>query len=116
MKSFHWEKGALIGAIVAAVVASLCCVGPLVLLAFGISGAWLGTLTHLPLLRPLGMIVTLLCLSLAFWRLYVMPKRCGVETACAKPALLHIQRIIFWLVTIVLLLLLTFPWYAFLFY
>ncbi len=116
MKKTNWGKDTLIGAIVAAVVASLCCVGPLVLIALGIGGAWASTLTHLEFLRPIAILITLLFLGIAFWKLYITPKRCAIDKPCAKPRLLRVQRIIFWLVTIVLLLLLAFPWYAFLFY
>ena len=116
MKKLNGGKGTLIGAIAAAIVASLCCVGPLVLLALGIGGAWISTLTQLEFLRPIAIIITLLFLVVAFWKLYITPKRCAVDKPCANPKLLRLQRIIFWIVTILLLLLLAFPWYAFLFY
>lgn len=116
MKKINWEKGSLIGAILATVVASLCCVGPLVLLALGVGGAWVSTLTHLEFLRPIGILITLLFLGVAFWKLYITPKRCSIDKPCANPKLLRIQRIIFWIVTALLLLLLAFPWYACLFY
>jgi mercuric ion transport protein len=116
MKKPNWEKGTLIGAMIAAIVASLCCVGPLVLIALGIGGAWISTLTHLEFLRPIGIIITLSFLGIAFWKLYITPKQCSVDKLCANPRLLRVQHIIFWIVTILLLLLLAFPWYAFLFY
>lgn len=34
------EKGSLIAGVLAAIGASVCCVGPLVLLALGIGGSW----------------------------------------------------------------------------
>lgn len=39
MKNPPWTISALGGAIIGALTASLCCIGPLVLLSFGISGA-----------------------------------------------------------------------------
>jgi len=37
----------LIGAISAAIGASICCLGPLVLVGLGFSGAWIGSYRHL---------------------------------------------------------------------
>ena len=37
----------LIGAIASAIIASVCCIGPLVLLLLGVGGAWAGSLTAL---------------------------------------------------------------------
>jgi MerT mercuric transport protein len=43
----------LIAGILSAIGASICCVGPLVLLALGVSGAWIGSLTALEPYRPI---------------------------------------------------------------
>src|SRR6266478_2401528 len=45
-------SGALLVGGVAAVLASTCCLGPLVLVALGSSGAWIGNLTLLEPYRP----------------------------------------------------------------
>lgn len=45
-------RGSLIAGGIAAVVASACCLGPLVLIALGISGAWIGNLAALEPFRP----------------------------------------------------------------
>lgn len=116
MNNTRWTISALGGAIVGAIVASLCCIGPLVLLALGISGAWISTFTQLEFLRPIGSVITLVFLMLAFWRLYLTPQRCSIDKPCAKPGNLRVQRLIFWVITLLLILLLTFPWHAFLFY
>jgi len=112
-----WEsKGALITAIIAGIVASLCCVGPLVLLLLGIGSAWISTLTVFAPWRPVAIVITLLFLGLAFWQLYLRPRSCALGEACAVPSKLRLQRVIFWIVAIILFLLLTIPWYASLFY
>lgn len=116
MKNSWQNKGSLLGAIITAIAASLCCVGPLVLLSLGIGGAWISTLTRLEFLRPIGILLTVIFLFLAFWKLYISPKRCTINKPCAKPENLRVQRTIFWIITVLLLLLLAFPWYAFLFY
>jgi mercuric ion transport protein len=38
----------------AAILASTCCLGPLVLVALGLSGAWIGNLTRLEPYRPIS--------------------------------------------------------------
>jgi mercuric ion transport protein len=46
-------SGALLVGGLAAILASTCCLGPLVLVALGLSGAWIGNLTLLEPYRPL---------------------------------------------------------------
>ncbi|MFN3545171.1 MAG: mercuric transporter MerT family protein [Thiobacillus sp.] len=109
-------KPTLWASALAAIGASLCCVAPLVLVSLGVGGAWLATLTQLEPLRPLFIVVTLGLLALAWHRLYRRAAVCTPGQACADAAVLRRQRLIFWLVAMPLLLLLAFPWYAFLFY
>ncbi|VEB92764.1 putative mercuric transport protein [Citrobacter koseri] len=45
-------RGALFAGGLAAILASACCLGPLVLIALGFSGAWIGNLTVLETLSP----------------------------------------------------------------
>lgn len=40
-------RGALFAGGLAAILASTCCLGPLILVALGFSGAWIGNLTAL---------------------------------------------------------------------
>jgi len=101
---------------VAAFVASVCCVGPLVLLALGIGGAWVANITALEPYRPIFVGVALVFLGLAFRKLYLVPAACAPGEACAVPASRKRQRLVFWLVAIPLLALLGFPWYAPIFY
>ncbi|HEC12759.1 MAG TPA: mercury transporter MerT [Acidiferrobacteraceae bacterium] len=102
----------LVAAALAAIGASLCCVAPLVLLALGIGGAWIGTLTALEPYRPIFIGVVLVFLGLAFYKLYIAPRRCNPNDACAIPGTLRNQRIIFWVVTVILAALVAFPWYG----
>jgi mercuric ion transport protein len=111
------HKGPLIAGALAAIGASICCVGPLVLLGLGISGAWIGNLTALEPYRPVLMGLTLLFLGLAFRKLYLVPQTCVPGTLCADdPHVIKRQRVVFWLVAALLLGLLAVPWFAPLFY
>ena len=109
-------KGSLVAGVLAAIGASVCCVGPLVLLTLGIGGAWVSSLTALEPVRPFFMVVTLLFVCLAFRRLYLIPQVCEPGTPCADPRTVVRQRLIFWLVTVAVAALLAVPLAAPLFY
>ena len=109
-------KGSLVAGMLAAIGASVCCVGPLVLLALGIGGAWIGNLTAFEPYRPLFIGLTLIFLGLAFRKLYLVPEACAPGTPCADPQIPKRQRMVFWSVAVLLLGLLAVPWFAPLFY
>lgn len=109
-------KGAMIGGVLASIGASACCVGPLLLLSLGIGGAWIGTLTRLEPYRPVFMVLVLVFLGLAFRGLYVVPQSCDTEAGCVADRTRHTQRILFWIVSPLLLALVTSPWLLPLFY
>jgi mercuric ion transport protein len=110
------NSGSMIAAAFAAIGASLCCIGPLVLLALGIGGTWISTLTALEPYRPIFMGIALIFLGLAFRKLYLVPQQCAPGDACAMPATRRNQRIIFWIVAALLIALLTFPYYGLVFF
>ncbi|ORE88789.1 mercuric transporter MerT [Oceanococcus atlanticus] len=101
-----------IGAVLAAIGASLCCVAPLVLISIGVGGAWVSSLTALEPYRPILVIATLALLAFSGWQLYRREEDCAPGEACANPAVKRRQRLIFWLITFPVLALLAFPWYA----
>lgn len=110
------SKGSLIASVLAAIGASVCCVGPLVLLTLGIGGTWVGSLTAMEPYRPAFIGLTLLFLGLAFRKLCLTPRTCAPGTPCADPRTIKRQRLAFWIVAILLLGLLAVPWFAPLFY
>ncbi len=110
------DNRSIIAAVIAAVGASVCCVGPLLLLALGIGGTWISSLTALEPYRPVFIGITLVFLFLAFRKLYLLPAACAPGDACAVPATRRNQRLIFWVVTGLLIALLTFPYYGTLFF
>ncbi len=99
-----------------AVIGSVCCVGPLVLLGLGIGGAWVGNRTALETIRPVFIGLTLLFLALAFRRLYLVRQVCAPGTECADPSIIKRQRVLFWPIAVTLIGLLAIPWLAPLFY
>lgn len=109
-------KQTLIASVLAGIGASLCCVAPLALLGLGIGGAWVATLTLFEPVRPIFLGMTLIFIGLSFHKLYLANTACETDKPCTDDAVLHKQRLIFWSVTIPLLGLLAFPWFAPLFY
>ena len=105
-----------VAAALAAIGASLCCVGPLVLLTLGIGGTWISQLTALEPYSPIFSGITLVFLFLAFRKLYLIPRLCAPGDSCALPSTLRNQRIIYWIVTVLLIALLTFPYYGLVFF
>lgn len=98
--------------VLSAVGASACCAGPLVLVALGLGGAWVSGLRALEPLFPFFVAVAVGAFGFAFWRLYVAPRRCAPEVACASPKVLRRQRIAFWATLILAKAMILFPFYA----
>lgn len=112
----HSTLATVIAASLAAIGASLCCIGPLVLLALGIGGTWISNLAALEPYRPVFVVTTLVFLFMAFRKLYLVPRQCVPGDTCAIPTTLRNQRIIFWVVAFILIALLTFPYYGLVFF
>ncbi|HQR70749.1 MAG TPA: mercuric transporter MerT family protein [Burkholderiaceae bacterium] len=110
------EKGSLIAGGLAAIGASVCCVGPLLLLMLGIGGTWVGSLTAMQPYRPIFIALTMVFLGLSFRRLYLRPQVCAPGTPCADPRTRARQRLTFWFVTVLIGVLLAVPSLAPLFY
>jgi mercuric transport protein len=106
------NRWGLIGAVGAAVAASLCCLGPLLLLFAGVSGAWIGNLTALEPYRPIFMVVTIGFLGFAFYRVYRKPggEECEPGSYCANPHAGRINKAALWIVTALTVGLLAFPY------
>jgi len=105
-------KTTIIGGLLAGIGASACCVGPFLLLSLGISGSWIGNLTAMTTYRPYLIGLTLVFLGLAFRKLYLAPKSHAAGSACALPDTLKKQRIVFWIVSVFILVMVTFPYYG----
>jgi mercuric ion transport protein len=109
-------KGPLLAGGVAALGASACCAGPLILVLLGVSGGWASRLSALEPYSLYLTVLTVLFLGSAFYRLYVRRAPCASTEFCADNRVLTNQRRAFWLVTVPVILLLTFPLYARLLY
>ncbi len=70
-------KASAVGALIASVGASACCVVPLVLSVFGATG---GALRPLETLRPFFLVITVLALGYGFWMAYRPAPACDCPT------------------------------------
>ena len=109
-------RGALAVGGLAAILASTCCLGPLVLITLGLSGAWIGNLTVLEPYRPLFIGVALAAMFFAWRRVYRPAAACAPGEVCAVPRVRTAYKVLFWIVAALILLALTFPYLAPLFY
>lgn len=116
MSQQHAGRGALVAGGLAAVLASTCCLGPLVLIALGFSGAWIGNLTVLEPYRPIFIGAALVAMFFAYRRIYRAAGDCEPGDVCAVPQVRATYKAAFWLVAVLVLLALVFPYVAPLFY
>ncbi|GAB1259703.1 mercuric transporter MerT family protein [Teredinibacter haidensis] len=83
----------------AAIGASLCCAGPLILLSLGVSGAWIANLASLEPYRPLFVAIVIVLFGWAGWRLFKTDSTgsgdCKPGEACAIPETQRNRKILF---------------------
>lgn len=98
-------RGGLTAAVLMGVLASLCCLGPLLLVVLGIGGAWVADLTVLDPIRPGLMAATIALLGLAHYRYW--SRRRVLACDCQKT---RRQATWLWLATGAVVLLLAAPY------
>ena len=97
----------IIGGVIAAIGAGLCCAGPFVLLLLGISGSWIGNLTLLEPYRPIFILLVLALFGFSGWKIYRPIETCEPGTACAGPRVRRRRQVIFWVAALTALVLIT---------
>ncbi len=110
MKSFR-SGWAFIGALFAALLASACCLLPLMLVFVGVSGAWVSNLQALEPFRPFFVLLALGALSYGIYREIQVSR---VQAACACEVTLRdkVRRGLLGLGVVLTLLALAFPYLA----
>jgi len=109
-------RSALFAGGLAAILASTCCLGPLVLVTLGVSGAWIGNLTVLEPYRPIFIGAALVALLFARRRIFRPVQVCQPGEVCAIPRVRTIYKLIFWIVVLLVLIAVAFPYVLPLFY
>lgn len=103
-------RGALATGGVASILASACCLGPLVLVTLGFSGAWIGTVTMLEPYRPIFIGAALIALILAWRSIFRPVHACQPGDVCAVSRVRIAYKVIFWIVAALVLVAVAFPY------
>jgi len=109
-------SGALFAGGLAAILASTCCLGPLLLVTLGISGAWIANLARLLPYRPFFIFVALVALFFAWKSIYRPAQACRPGEVCALPRTRDLYKFLFWISCGLTLLALVYPYLAKYFY
>lgn len=106
------QKVTLLGSIIAAIVASACCVGPVIFALLGVSSA--GLLSKMEPYRPILSVLTLGLLGIAFYFSYRKKpaEECEEGSYCANPKSDKWNKRILWMATIFIIGFLTFPYWS----
>ncbi len=110
------RHGALVAGGLAAILASTCCLGPLVLISLGFSGAWIGNLTILEPYRPIFIGAALVAMIFAYRNIFRPVQACKPGEICSIPRVRIAYKIIFWIVAVLVVVALAFPYILPLFY
>ena len=106
----------LIAGGIAAILASACCLGPLVLVLLGFGGAWMSNLQVLEPFRPVTLGIAIVFLVLAYRKLWQPVATCETGTLCAVPRTRRMYKILFWLVATLIVISISSPYLAPFFY
>lgn len=109
-------RGALFAGGLSAILATTCCLGPLVLVILGFSGAWIGNLTMLEPYRPFFIGAALLAMFFAWRRIFRPAQDCKPGEVCAVPQVQTTYKFIFWIVATLVLVAIGFPYVVPFFY
>jgi len=107
----------LIGGVLAAIAASLCCIGPLVLVMLGMGGAWVSSLSAMEPFRPYLLGIAIIFLFFAWKKIYrTEAEVCTPGSLCAKPHTNTVYKLMFWIMAALIVIALASPYIAPLFY
>jgi len=101
--------GALLAGGIAAILASTCCLGPLVLITVGVSGAWISNLTVLEPYQPIFVGAAVIALLLAWRRIWRPAAACEPGQVCAIPQVNRAYKTLFGVVAALVIVALGFP-------
>jgi len=109
-------SGALFAGGLAAILASTCCLGPLLLVALGFSGAWIGNLTRLEPYRPYFLLGAVIALAFAARHIFRPANACEPGELCAATKARRLYQILFGAAVLLVLVAFVFPYFAKYFY
>jgi mercuric ion transport protein len=101
---------------ISAILASTCCLGPLILISLGFSGAWIGNLTVLEPYRPFFIVASVVALFFAGRQIFRPARLCNPGEVCALPRARRIYKFLFSICAVLLLVAVAYPYVAHFFY
>lgn len=104
------ENVAVSGAVLTAIGASLCCIGPILTLVFGV-GAF-GAATIFASARPYLLVAAVLALAVGFYRLYLRREACAPGEACPTKPTSRVARLTLWTASVAVLIFALSPYYV----
>ena len=110
------DSAVLVAGGLAAVLASSCCLAPLILVALGFSGAWIGNLSALEPYRPWFIGVAVIALFFAGRRIFRPASACKPGEVCAIPTVRRAYKVLFGVVSGLVVVALAYPFLARFFY
>ena len=112
------QKGQLaaLASVAGALLASSCCIAPLVLVTLGASGAWIGNLSVLEPYKAVFAGITFVFLGAGYWWIYHKPKVACEGSYCASPVSNRLTKSALWLAVSLVILALSIDFWAPFFY
>ncbi len=93
------------GGLIGAILASSCCIAPLLFLTLGLGGAWMSNLTLLAPYQGYFIAATLAFLGTGYWYVYFKPKQaCEDGSYCASPQSDRVTKLVLWAATVLIAL------------
>ena len=107
----RWSVASVVGAVAAAFLASLCCIGPLLFAALGISGA--AALAKFEQYRTYFTVATLAARAAGFYFSYRGPKTTrSDECGCEMPRRRRMGKALLWIAAFLVIGIWSFPYVA----
>jgi len=99
----RWSGLFAAGGLAGALIASSCCIVPLVLVTLGISGVWVGMLTVIEPYKLYFVLVAVGLVGAGLWHVYArsMPP-CEPGSSCDNPASRRATKIVLWVATAII--------------
>jgi len=103
----------IFGSIGAALAAAVCCLGPLLLVSFGVTGAWIGSLSAFEPYRLVFMVVATGFLGIGFYRVYgrSTQQECAEGAECEAPVASRTNQAALWVSAAVVVALFASPYF-----
>jgi len=93
------------GGVIGALLASSCCILPLLLVIMGVGGSWIGSLSELNVYQPYFIVFASLCLGAGFRQVYIKPRQsCEADSYCAKPGSGILIKSVLWGATLLVVI------------